>query len=238
MKFGVVFFPDRIAITTPSTPSAKSCTSRSNSSGISREDLSGFDADHSARRIFLRRLSAHRSHRAIFAGDARRRAIRARAAAWCSASATAFRFFCEAGLLPGALHAQPRPALHLPSRARSRRNHGHAVYLRRQPGPGAAHSHRARATAIISATTPRSPNSSATIRSCSATARPTAQHRPCRESQRFARRHRRRLQSRAQRGRADAASGARRGIRAGLDRRPGVFRSLVGIAWTRHDRPR
>ena len=64
-----------------------------------------------------------------------------------------FQILCEAGLLPGALHAQRGTALRLPPGARSRGNHGHAVHLAR-PSPARCCKCRSRtATEIISAMT-------------------------------------------------------------------------------------
>ncbi len=45
-----------------------------------------------------------------------------------------FQILCEAGLLPGALMRNHRAALHLPPRAHSRGNHGHAIHFRRRAG--------------------------------------------------------------------------------------------------------
>ena len=95
-------FPDRIAITTPSTPSAKSCTSPSNSSGISRKIFpaltpsflpGGFSYGDYLRTGAIARFSPVMRAVERFA----------RAGGLVLGICNGFQILCEAGLLPGAL---------------------------------------------------------------------------------------------------------------------------------------
>ena len=56
------------------------------------DSVDGYDAIIVARRVFLRRLPARRSHRSLLSGDGRGAALCRRGAGWSSGSATASRY--------------------------------------------------------------------------------------------------------------------------------------------------
>ena len=97
---------------------------------------------HPARRVLVRRLPAHRRHRALLAGDGGRAALRAEGGPVLGIC-NGFQILLEAGLLPGALL---RNAGQVPLRARrpARRADRHAVHRGLHAGTGAAHADRAR----------------------------------------------------------------------------------------------
>ena len=69
-----------------------------------------------------------------------------------------FQILCEAGLLPGALGAQRRPAVCLPAGVPARRRNRHAVYRGTQKGPAPQICPSNMARAVITPT--RAPSSS------------------------------------------------------------------------------
>ena len=166
-------FPDRIAITTPSTPFGDVLQKPVEFIWHQSEDLAGFDA------IILPGGFSYGDYLrtgaiARFSPVMRAVAKFARSGGLVLGICNGFQILCEAGLLPGAMmrntglrficrHVHIRvETTATPFTSRRRKPARCCAFPSRTP------------TATTSATTPRSPNSSATIRSSSATARRTA----------------------------------------------------------------
>ena len=91
------------ATTTPTTPPSDVLGQEAEFVWHKDTDLKGADVVDPARRLRARRLPAHRRDGALLADHARGAGVRRRAAARCSASATASRSCSRPGLLPGAM---------------------------------------------------------------------------------------------------------------------------------------
>ena len=189
------------------------------------ENVSGFDADHSSRRIRVWRLSAHRRDRAIFSRNES-------GGPFCASGGlvlgicNGFQILLEAGLLPGAM-----------MRNKGLRFFCRQVHIRvettdtpftcaAQARPSAENSHRAHGRKLFlrAADACRAGAQQSNYFSLRAAGwrTPAADDREANPNGSLAR-HCRHLQPRAQRAGLDAASRARRGVAAGLRRRPGDF---------------
>ena len=149
MKAAVIVFPgsncDRDV-----QVALESVTRRPRRHGLARRhQLPAGRPDRAARRLLLRRLSALRRHGRALAHHARRGRARPKAGTPVSASATASRSCCEAGLLPGALMRNARLQVRLPRRDLAVENARPLFTAQLPQGRGRPHPDRARRRQLL-----------------------------------------------------------------------------------------